>query len=324
MKFPFVQSQCDQRTHKSHMNDVSEANLKGTIYRGVKGPSSFSDFINIGMIRSFPRDSMHGDVLGITEQMWDLMRIRMPPLSRVKLDSMLLQIQPPHEVHRVPCKLSKKSCWKATNWKAYMLFYSIPLLAEVLSIQYLEHYALFITTMYLLSKTNISLKDLEKCEKDILNFVAFVEIHYGVSAMTFNVHLLLHAVKNVKWSGPLWATSAFPFESFIFILKNHVNGPKGVDQQMANKSLQRLLYKFTRPRNGMLKIVREFCDSCISEKRFTASAKSIAGTHFFNSYVSSDTEDSTDQEIFLRCIFNGTILTSGKYEQNNSFNDSVV
>lgn len=227
---------------------------------------------------------------------------------------MLLQIQPPHEVHRVPCKLSKKSCWKATSWKAYMLFYSVPLLEDVLSIEYLEHYALFINSMFLLSTTNITMQDLQKCEKDILTFVAFVEIHYGVSAMAFNMHLLLHAVRNVKWSGPLWSTSAFAFKNFIFILKNHVNGPKGVDEQMANKSLHRLLFKFTRSRSGMLKVVREFCDSCLSEKRFTASAKSSKGIHFFNSYLSNDTESSKDQETFLRCVFNGTILTSAKYE----------
>lgn len=63
VRFPFVQSQCEQRTHTSHVDDVNKAILKGATHRGVKGPSSFSDFINIDMIRSFSRDSMHGGIL---------------------------------------------------------------------------------------------------------------------------------------------------------------------------------------------------------------------------------------------------------------------
>lgn len=78
---------------------------------------------------------------------------------------------------------------------------------------------------------------------DLLTFVAHVEVHYGISAMTFNIHLLIHAITNVIDTGLIWSTSAFPFESNIFVLKQSVNEPKGAEQQMAKKSFQRLLYK---------------------------------------------------------------------------------
>jgi len=62
-----------------------------------------------------------------------------------------------------------------------------------------------------------------------MKFVALFEVLYGAESMRFNVHMLLHVVQSVRMSGPLWATSTFPFESNIHFLKQLVNGPKGVE-----------------------------------------------------------------------------------------------
>lgn len=66
----------------------------------------------------------------------------------------------------------------------------------------------------------ISPEELKTCEQNLLKFVDEYEILYGVPCMTFNVHLVEHLVESVRNSGPLWETSAFPFENNIFILKN--------------------------------------------------------------------------------------------------------
>ncbi|XP_051176342.1 uncharacterized protein LOC127291318 isoform X3 [Leptopilina boulardi] len=132
VKFPFVGSCCALRTHDSHMNDVKLAEKEGKVVNGVKGRSSFCNFPNVDMVLSFSLDFMHNGVLGITEQMWDLMRSKLTKAQRADVDSLLTKIQPPHEVHRIPGKLCKTSLWKATHWKAYMLYYSIPVLREVL------------------------------------------------------------------------------------------------------------------------------------------------------------------------------------------------
>lgn len=147
-------------------------------------------------------------------------------------------------MHRKSETLTKLGNWKATNWKAWVLYFSIPLLLTVksLPVDLLQHYALFVNAMYILSKTKITSDDLLKCKKYLLEFVAYMEINYTISVMTFNIHMLVHAVENVKNTGPFWATSAFPYESNIYILKRAVNGPKGADQQIAKKSLQRLLF----------------------------------------------------------------------------------
>lgn len=210
VKFPFGGSVCALRTHDSHMKDVSMVEQNGKNFNGVKGRSSFCDFPNVDMVKSFTLDAMHNDVLGITEQIWDLMRPQLTVSQRNEMDLMLLKIQPPHELHRIPGKLSKKSLWKATHWKAYMLYYSIPLLREIIPTKLfhlLEDYALFVNSMYILSTTDITPVDLQQCEKDMMIFTAKVEMDYGLRAMTFNVHLGGHAVTNVEELGPLWDTT---------------------------------------------------------------------------------------------------------------------
>lgn len=60
---------------------------------------------------------------------------------------------------------------------------------------------------------------------------------YGKSTMTFNVHQLLHLGRSVRCSGPLWATSAFTFESGNGQLLKHVTAAKGVPQQVIERAL---------------------------------------------------------------------------------------
>lgn len=45
-------------------------------------------------------------------------------------------------------------------------------------------------------------------------------------------------------AGPLWATSAFTFESTNYHLKQQVSGPKGVDNQICKRYLRKNLLKW--------------------------------------------------------------------------------
>lgn len=51
---------------------------------------------------------------------------------------------------------------------------------------------------------------------------------------SYNVHQLLHIVLCVKRWGPLWATSAFPYENYNNFLANCVHGSKHLGQEMIN------------------------------------------------------------------------------------------
>ncbi|KAM7298547.1 Pogo transposable element with KRAB domain [Ixodes scapularis] len=57
-------------------------------------------------------------------------------------------------------------------------------------------------------------------------FVAQVPVLYKQVAMTFNIHQLLHLANTVRRMGPLWANSAFTFESGNSQLLQHVSTVK--------------------------------------------------------------------------------------------------
>lgn len=53
-------------------------------------------------------------------------------------------------------------------------------------------------------------------------FAAQIPVLYRQAAMTFNIHQLLHLANTVRRMGPLWANSAFTFESGNSQLLQHV------------------------------------------------------------------------------------------------------
>lgn len=80
----------------------------------------------------------------------------------------------------------------------------------------------------------------------LMNFVNRFQQLYGDINMVYNVHLLTHLGKIVSLWGPLWAYSAFTFETSNGTLLNLVKGTRGVTTQIVEKylsykSVERLL-----------------------------------------------------------------------------------
>lgn len=119
---------------------------------------------------------------------------------------------------------------------------------------------------YTLLKSQITEEELKISENDLLTFVVHYEMFYGESAMTFNIHTLLHICQSIRKTGLLCTNSAFPFESNICTLKTFVNGPKGMDRQMARKSLQTLMFK-TGDITSNSGITKEFCANLFNPQR---------------------------------------------------------
>lgn len=152
---------------------------KKSFVRGIKGRSAFCELTTLDMIWSFVLDSMYNGILGVTVQLWDLWLKLLTPSQRRLIDDLLLLIKPPRDLYRLLGKLSNKSNWKAAQWKAWLCYYSIPILCGILSNEIMEHYALFVNSMFVLSKKFITEVELHKCEEDLMVFVAKLE-HFMV------------------------------------------------------------------------------------------------------------------------------------------------
>lgn len=108
-------------------------------------------------------------------------------------------------------------------------------LQGILKAPYLKHPCLLVTAIFILSQDLITKQDLDLASNYLLVYVLDFQRLYGEKHMTFNVHVLLHKPKCVKKLGPLFAFSAFPFESGQGHLVRLVKGTRFVAQQIAKK-----------------------------------------------------------------------------------------
>ncbi|XP_024889701.1 uncharacterized protein LOC112466052 [Temnothorax curvispinosus] len=324
MRYPFKYQESELRTHKTHLYDTQVSAKTGLQSRGVKGDSVLASLSNFDMVWGFPLDCMHTVILGVTKHVWDLFTKILSRDARKIINERLRRIQPPRDLRKLPQSMTNYSNFKAKDWKSWLLYYSIPVCIDLVPKKNLEHYVLFVKSMYILQKTSISHSELDQCEVDLLKFVADFENLYGTTAMRYNVHSILHCVQSVRKSGPLWATSAFPYESNIFVLKQLVNGPKGVEQQMAKKSLQVMSYRVGVATNSLSNNVKIYCDKLFGGNRSTVNVEVTEGVTFFGSgkyFADACTAGGLKYE---KCVYNGQLYQIKNYTRSKKWNNSII
>lgn len=158
---------------------------------------------------------------------------------------------------------------------------------------------------------------------NLLKFVAEYETLYGVHCMTFNVHIVQHLIESVRKSGPLWVSSTFPFENNIYTLKNRINGPKSIEQQMTKKSLIALKYRLRQVKNNISEDARQFCSRIFSSTKSIQNAVEAGSVTFFGPDATNIFESNVNKK-FERCIYENCVYSSVQYTRSKKWNDSVV
>ncbi|OXU17388.1 hypothetical protein TSAR_010786 [Trichomalopsis sarcophagae] len=178
--------------------------------------------------------------------------------------------------------------------KSWYGSHSIPLLKNILNDEALKHYQLLVKSKFTLLKDNILEFELNNCEKDLKKFVCQFQDLYGLEAMTFNVHSLMHCVQSVRQTGPLHLNSAFTFENSIYNLKQYINGSKGMDIQIARKHLQKLVFQY-EAKNAVKNASEEtmtYCFNIFSQKKLTLRYKQIENITFCGKGVLKNYEET--------------------------------
>ncbi|XP_073716926.1 uncharacterized protein [Misgurnus anguillicaudatus] len=250
------------RTHSQHFDDVKRAVETGTCVNGVKGPSPLMFLMYFNMILGFSFDYMHGILLGVSRQFTTLWFDSMYHGERwylgrlvTTIDQRLFKIKPPVNITRPPRSVRLRKFWKASEYRNFLLFYSIPCLIGILPSDYLEHLLLLVQATYCLLKDDMSSHDIDVAEHLLKTFVSRFERLYGKCHVSFNVHILEHAAQSVRNWGPLWCQSAFIFESHNGTLQKLFHGTQAVPEQIVNsfslfQSVPRL---FSTVYNGSVK-----------------------------------------------------------------------
>lgn len=200
--------------------------------KGVKGMAVADWLPTFDTVRGTVVDYMHSVCQGVMRQMVDFWFDSKNHGEtyyigqKVKLvDERLQLICSPSEMHRSPRSISQRHFWKASEWRAF-IFYSLIVLHGILPMHFLNHYFLFVYGVYTLLGDSISISSICLSELCLTKFVIQLEELYGLSSCKFNAHCLTRLAQCVKDCGPLWAISAFTFESHNHVLINMFNGTR--------------------------------------------------------------------------------------------------
>lgn len=237
----------DLRTHEDTValgkqvdEEYYESNREQPVPKlGVKGSTLLSLLPCFDIIRGNVIDSMHCVYLGITKMMlnlWISVNYRNEKWSlrkhMQKLNSRLAQIKPPNFVSRIPRSLDDLCHWKASEYRSFFFFYSLPITYDLMKPEYFQHWMLLVTAIFILSSHSISQGDLAKACTNLKLFCSQTEVLYSKRCCTFNLHCLLHLVEKVKDHGPLWTHSCFYYESFNGDLRHMFHGTQNVQMQI--------------------------------------------------------------------------------------------
>lgn len=197
---------------------------------GIKGSTIIYEFPFLKLSTCVIPEFMHSVLLGIIKQFlkiwiqlsgkWNLKKFK------EKIEDFMNNIRPPSYFRRMPRSIFQFHFFKAQEFYNWALFYSLPTLDGKLPKEYIQHWILFIIAISKLLKDKITMVDLEQADICLNLFVRDIKNLYSDRQYTYNVHQLLHLVLCVKRWGPLWATSAFPFENYNGYLGNCVHGTK--------------------------------------------------------------------------------------------------
>lgn len=268
------------RTEHQHKIHATMALAEGRPVYGVKGPSLFMLVPIFNIITSFPPDYMHSVLLGVVKMFFiawfDSKNSECPWYIGSKkrdFNHRLLNILPPCEITRVPRSLDDLKLYKASEWKNLLLYYSLPCLHKLVAERYYKHWSLLVYSMHNLLSSKISEYDLNEAERALQKFVFDTERLYGPEYMKFNVHLLLHIPKAVKFFGALWAWSAFPFESYNRILRDMIYNSQSVLHQVCKSylRLQSIKYNNVFQKQNCSAVGKQLFDNYLGKFRTTRS-----------------------------------------------------
>ncbi|CAH1242572.1 Hypp6846 [Branchiostoma lanceolatum] len=214
-------SQMTMRSHRSIIENVrATTQSRGQAVKGMKGASAFLRYHPLDMSTGFPLDWMHSVLAGTGRTIQELWLS--PDNSREpfyigniipELNKQLLALKVPDCISHRPRSVLDRHHWKASEMRFWLQHPSVPLVRDVLPADYVAHYFLLVSAIWILSGDDITAADLTTAGLRLDAFCKSFEELYGERRQTMNIHKLRHLKMYVELYGPLWTTSLFGFES---------------------------------------------------------------------------------------------------------------
>lgn len=234
------------RSHKDTMNTLKKISKSSQLpIDGVKGVSCMIGFKDFDLIDGFCIDYMHCVLLGNVKKLFDCWMntsfskkdFHIHKANITELNRRILSIKPVSNISRKPRSLDERRKFKANEYRSHLLYYLRYSLAGLLPMKYIHHFHLLSASIYILSKKTVTNEDIVNAESMLNKFADEFETHYGLDAVSMNLHLLRHIPDAVRNCGPLWTNSLFGFECNNGVLAKSVNGKNRIIEEMTKKHI---------------------------------------------------------------------------------------
>lgn len=255
----FLKGCYELRTHANTIATYDKLNQKKSI-NGVKGISCMVAAKEFDLINGFGIDHMHCAELFMKKllNLWlDTKNHSKPYYIKKKhqeyLNQRVMSQKPVSEIIRRPRSIFSRGDFKANEMRGLILFFLRFALPGLLPNIYVKHFVLFSSALYALLKESISIDDINQANEKLNEFVDAFEELYGQDNVTMNLHLLRHLPLAVKNLGPLWAQSAYGFESNNGVVVKSNTCTRDMVHQVAWKYIMKQTTKENNQNNELKK-----------------------------------------------------------------------
>ena len=225
------------------------------------------------------------------------------------VDEKLSAVKPPSYFARRP-RLIKTHFrfWKASELRICFFYTSVPILNNLLSDDYLDHYKLLLQAIYILCKREVTMEMINFAEQLIQEFLSRFEALYNVKCMTCNVYSLSNLPEIVRRLGPLWTSSCMPLEDINGKLKRLVHSSTKPELQIIfnlrmHVKVHTLKYEWLTPNS----IVHDFCNELLSLRHKLGLNKKIGDSMYIVGLAKKNSKLDA-QKIFTQYALQGNSI----------------
>lgn len=222
----------EPRTRENTLEIVENIdNLSPNERKGIVGRSVFLDIPGFKYVSNMPAEYLHSVCLGIVKRLVELtfavgevrIRITKRKLSQPsEFNVLMASIKTAKEFPRRARDLDF-SVLKGVEFRNLTLFF-FPLIIECIEEGEGERelwlYLSYMIRACIIPSPEFRYVDLEVIDTCCKKFYKLYEALFGYSNCTYNTHVVLSHLIEIRCNGPLTETSTFPFESFYGEMKN--------------------------------------------------------------------------------------------------------
>lgn len=263
-RYPLEDQPSKLRDAETTMNAMLTATPERHI-DGVIGPTPLATLEEHDIVFGVLPDYLHCGPQGVIKQFIEYYATTM---DAEEVDSIMMSITASHQMAHLTRPFSSRANWSARDRENFALYYSIPIFSRKLSKEWFHHWLLLVESLYILLQESIDVAELDRADEMLHEFVGKAQGYFGIKAMKYNVHQMLHIGRSVLDWGPLWAHSTFAFEAGNHYILRATKCARGVTQQIVRYvNLQHnisLVQERVYPRAS--NAIKFYCDDVLADR----------------------------------------------------------